>query len=397
VTVIASSSRPPYNPGFGVDPPVLAGRDEDIEHILQALRTGPRDPAFGMALIGDRGIGKTVVLNQVQYAVHDDLGWPVVALQAVPRAGLLLPLAESLRHEAGSTWQRAGALVKELDKEISVSANLLVVQARAKVRSGPAPPPAASVAALERIFRAVGEAAAKRRAGVLITIDEAHVIPKTPDLAILGAAIQLVTKRKQLPVAVLLAGLPELRRRFRGVGTFLERLEVREIGNLSRESTSYALVAPAAERGVSFAAGALDLLVDRSGGYPYLVQLLGYRAWEAAGPRRQITLADAEAGAQIAQTELNGIHQAHWDALTELERDYVYVVASHGPGPVEASVIQSALGRTPAQLSSTRSSLIEKHRVVRVAHYGAVTLVWESFGAWVARHDRSVSRRPRRR
>ena len=258
-----------------------------------------------MALIGDRGVGKTVVLNKVQKAVHDDLRWPVVAMQAVPQGGLLLPMAESIRHEAGSTWQRAGALVKVLDKEISVSANLLVVQARAKVKSGAAPP-AASVAALERIFRAVGEAAQKRNVGVLITVDEAHVIPKTPDLAVLGAAIQLVTKRRQLPVAVLLAGLPELRRRFRGVGTFLERVEVREIGNLSRESTAYALVAPAAERGVSFEADALHLLLDRSGGYPYLVQLLGYRAWEAAGRRRQITLADAESGAQVAQREMDG-------------------------------------------------------------------------------------------
>lgn len=349
-----------------------------------------------MALIGDRGVGKTVVLNKVQQAVHDDLGWPVVAMQAVPQGGLLLPMAESLRHEAGSTWQRAGALVKILDKEISVSANLLIVQARAKLQSGSAPP-AAGVAALERIFRAVGEAAKKRSVGVLITVDEAHVIPKTPDLAILGAAIQLVTKRRQLPVAVLLAGLPELRRRFRGVGTFLERIEVREIGNLSRESTAYALVAPAAERGVSFEANALQLLLDRSGGYPYLVQLLGYRAWEAAGRRRQITLADAESGAQVAQREMDGVHQAHWDALTELERDYVYIVATHGPGPVEASFIQSTLGRTPAQLSSTRNSLIEKHRVLRAAHYGAVTLVWESFGTWVALHDRHVSRRPRRR
>lgn len=375
---------------------MLAGRDSDIDYILEALRTGPRDSAFSMALIGDRGVGKTVVLNKIQSEVRETMGWPVVAMQAVPDAEILLPLAEKLREEASSTWQRVGALVKTLDKEISVSANLLVVQATAKAQSGGSAS-TASVAALERIFTAVGEAAKRRNHGVLITIDEAHVIPRLPDLAVLGAAIQLVTKRRQLPVAVLLAGLPELRQRFRGIGTFLERLDFREIGNLSKESTAYALVKPAADRGVHYEDDALALLVDASGGYPYHVQLLGQRTWEAAGRRRQIALSDAEAGAAAAQLEMDAIHQSRWDELSELERDYVYVVATHGPDPVEVSVIQDALGRTPGQLSSTRKSLIEKHRVLLPAQYGEVKLTWAGFGAWVARHERRVSGRPRRR
>ena len=56
-------SKPQYNPGFGFDPPLLAGRDEVLSKVGEALRTGPRDPDFCLALTGERGVGKTVVLN----------------------------------------------------------------------------------------------------------------------------------------------------------------------------------------------------------------------------------------------------------------------------------------------------------------------------------------------
>jgi type II secretory pathway predicted ATPase ExeA len=389
-------SSGPYNPGFGIDPPVLAGRDDEINHILAALHAGPRDHGFTSALTGDRGVGKTVVLNKVQSEVQEELHWPVIALQAVPEGEILLPLTEALRDAASSTWQRVGSLVKALDKEITVSANLLVVQASATAKSG-ASPPRANVAALERIFTAVGEAAQKRSSGVLITIDEAHVIPRTPDLAVLGAAIQLVTKRKKLPVAVVFAGLPELRQRFRGIGTFLERLNVIEIGNLTNESVAYALVKPAADELVRYDDDALDLIVDASGGYPYLVQLLGQLTWKAAAGRRQIKLSDAIAGVAAAKKEMDGIHQARWDGLTDLERDYVYIVAINGPGPVEGSTVQRALGRTSGQLSSTRAGLIGTHRILLQSDFASVKLTWEGFRKWVAAHEREVSTGPRAR
>jgi hypothetical protein len=40
------STASPYNPGFGVDPPYLAGRDEALGVMITGLTTGPRSRYF---------------------------------------------------------------------------------------------------------------------------------------------------------------------------------------------------------------------------------------------------------------------------------------------------------------------------------------------------------------
>ena len=59
--------RNPYAPGAGSPPPELAGRSEireDIRIRLERLRLGR--PAKSMMLIGLRGVGKTVLLDQMR-------------------------------------------------------------------------------------------------------------------------------------------------------------------------------------------------------------------------------------------------------------------------------------------------------------------------------------------
>src|SRR4029079_14409166 len=59
--------RNPYAPGAGSPPPELAGRNEireDIRVRLARLRLGR--PAKSMMLIGLRGVGKTVLLDQMR-------------------------------------------------------------------------------------------------------------------------------------------------------------------------------------------------------------------------------------------------------------------------------------------------------------------------------------------
>ena len=53
----------PYTPGFGVVPEVTAGRAAELDRHVAALRRGPRDPYFTQAVIGERGVGKTVYLS----------------------------------------------------------------------------------------------------------------------------------------------------------------------------------------------------------------------------------------------------------------------------------------------------------------------------------------------
>ena len=76
----------PFRPGFGVSPRVLAGRDELVEEFDTALDEGPGSPLRSVLVSGARGMGKTVILNELE-EVARGRGWLVVRL---PETGDLL-------------------------------------------------------------------------------------------------------------------------------------------------------------------------------------------------------------------------------------------------------------------------------------------------------------------
>src|SRR6266498_3677337 len=88
----ADRGRNPFTPDWGVSPPVLVGREAVLERAVTAMLAGPSDPWFTHAYFGERGVGKTVLLDEIgdQMARRD---W-VVAHAAARAGGFLAPLLE---------------------------------------------------------------------------------------------------------------------------------------------------------------------------------------------------------------------------------------------------------------------------------------------------------------
>ena len=198
---------------------------------------------------------------------------------------------------------------KDLQAQLSVglgSASATVERAHSAATGNAA-------AAFEDALGRVGSFAVRLSTGLLLTVDEAQLAPQE-DLSALALALQTVVARRLQPVAVIFGGLETFRERLAGAGTYAGRLPVDELANLEPSAARLALVEPAARRHVAWEDDALGLLVRRSGGHPYYVQLFGWHAWEAAQGDNTITLAHAKAGLKSARAELAGQYEATWPA-----------------------------------------------------------------------------------
>lgn len=74
--------RNPYRPGAGQPPPVLVGRDREIEDFdiaIQRLERGAGDRS--QLLYGLRGVGKTVLLREFT-RIAEKRNWPVRSVEA---------------------------------------------------------------------------------------------------------------------------------------------------------------------------------------------------------------------------------------------------------------------------------------------------------------------------
>ena len=374
---------PPYTPGFGRRPPVVAGRDALQDDVERVLKVGPEHPRFCRAILGRRGTGKTVLLDVIGEVASKKLGWAVLHVQALQEESLVAVLLQRIP-EAVRPWGRFVRGSKDLRAQLNTGVGLGVASGRRTVDRGHNAGTGNAAAAFEDALGRVGSFAAGHGTGLLVTVDEAQVAPQE-DVSAVARALQTVVARRLQPVAVVFGGLETFRDRLAGAGAYASRLPVEELANLEPSAARLALVEPAARRHVAWEDDALGLLVRRSGGHPYYVQLFGWHAWEAAQGEATITLAHAKAGLRSARAELAGQYEVTWGRLRPQERDYLAAVASlAGPGGSGVEGVAKMLGKEPKQLAVARDRLVHMHGLLEVPEPAQVRFVDAEMAAWVA-------------
>jgi hypothetical protein len=88
----------PFSPGAGSPPPEMAGRDAILEHARVLLgRLRAKRPEKSLLLTGLRGVGKTVLLNDIE-RIAIDAGYRTLLVEA--HEGKPLPSPPSRRRFA---------------------------------------------------------------------------------------------------------------------------------------------------------------------------------------------------------------------------------------------------------------------------------------------------------
>jgi hypothetical protein len=392
--------RNPYAPGAGQRPPELAGRDHELsafDVVLERIAHGR--PERSLVLTGLRGVGKTVLLNQLRSAAISR-GWGTGKIEARPD--------QSLRRPVSSALHMALRELRHPDQE-SMDAVLGVLKAFAlrgvggdggtvKVRdrwqpgidvpasSGRADSGDMEIDLVELLSDAAGLAADVGK-GVALFIDEMQDVQGDDVSAICAACHEL--SQQGAPLIVVGAGLPHLPAVLSASKSYSERLfRYLRIDRLDRPAADRALLAPAEREEVTFEPEALDALYAAADGYPYFVQAYGKVTWDVAAAS-PITAADVAMAAPVAEAELAvGFFGSRYDRATPAEREYMHAMAELG-GPHGAAVATSevavSLGRKPASLSPARDSLIKKGLVFS-AERGQIAFTVPHFGRYLLSH-----------
>ncbi len=365
----------PFSPGAGAPPPELVGRDPILEQARILLgRIKQKRPEKSMLLTGLRGVGKTVLLNEIERRAKAD-GFQTILIEAHEDkllGPLLAPHLRTLLYDldrmarAGNKVKRGLAVLRSFIGALKVTVGDVTLGLDIDPEQGSADSGDLEID-LPNLFVAVAEAAEEKKSAVAVLIDETQYFNQKE----LGALIMAMHKlqQRQLPLVLLGAGLPILPGLAGESKSYAERLfSFPDVGALSAEDTARALQDPAQAVGVAFKPEALKEVFRLTKGYPYFLQEWGYQAWNLATTSPITLQIVRNATATVIPRLDQNFFRVRFDRLTPSEKNFLRAMAELGPGPQRTGDVAGELGKEVTSLGPVRAKLIKKGMVYSPAH-----------------------------
>ena len=207
----------PFSPGAGSPPYELFGRESILEQARILLgRIRQKRSEKSMLLTGLRGVGKTVLLNEIDHIARERYEYKTIFIEALEdksMAALLVPDIRRMFFEldrlagVGDKVRRGFAVLKSFMGAVKVSWKDFEVGLDIDPETGTADTGDIQLD-LPNLFIALGEAAKERNASVAILIDEVQYFG-VQELSALIIAMHKMQQRR-LPLTLIGAGLPIL-------------------------------------------------------------------------------------------------------------------------------------------------------------------------------------------
>lgn len=348
--------RNPFKPGFGVSPPLLAGREGLIEEFMEAIEDGPGSAGRATLYTGARGSGKTVMLNAVEDRARQR-GWIVLSETASP--GFIDRIAR----------QQLPRLLADFDPE--------AVRRRLTGLTGPLGTGTVTWSTadthvadpgLRNQIELLTDLLAANGTGLLITLDEIHHT-QIAELRELATTVQHAF-REERELAFVGAGLASAISDVLtdDVLTFLRRAERHPLGSVGPADVARAIRQPAEAGGRTVADDALAVMVDGTRGYPFLIQLVGAQTWRLHPTAPEISIDDARLGVSNALRRLGSlVYEPALTVASPMDRSFLLAMA-HDDGPSRMADIQHRLDVDVNYASQYRLRLIAAELIESTRH-----------------------------
>ena len=381
----------PFSPGAGSPPPELAGRAPVLEQarvLLGRVLMGKAEKS--LMLTGLRGVGKTVLLNEVR-RMAQEVGYRTVLVEAHEEKALGPLIAAPLKAvffdldrmaQTGDRVKRGLRVLRSFLGGLKVKVGELEIGLDIEPETGAADSGDIEID-LPNVFEALGEAAKEKNSAVAILIDEIQYLSQKE----LGAIIMAMHRmqQRQLPVVLLGAGLPVLPGLAGESKSYAERLfAFPDIGALSEADANQAISEPAVQEGVTLTAAALTETYRLTKGYPYFIQEWGYQMWNLAVTSPiELELVQSSAEAVVRRLDQN-FFRVRFDRLTPGEKNFLRAMAQLGSGAIRSGDIANCLGVKVNSIGPVRAKLIKKGMIYSPA-YGDIAFTVPLFDEFMKR------------
>jgi hypothetical protein len=327
-----------------------------------------------MLLTGLRGVGKTVLLNEMS-RMAQNLGVRSILIEAhenKPLGVLLVPELRRLLFDLdriagmGDKARRGLGVLKSFISSLTMTVGDIEFGLDIEPERGAADSGDLEVD-LPNLLVAIGEAAEERKTAVALLIDEVQYFNASELSALIMSMHKM--QQRQLPVVLIGAGLPILPGLAGESKSYSERLfTFPEIGPLAPEDAAKAVNDPIVDADESIDEAALDEIVTLTQGYPYFLQEWGYQVWNLA-PASPITRHTVDEATDIVRQRLDeNFFRVRFDRLTPKEKTYLRAMSELGNGPYRTAEIADCLGVKITKLSPVRASLIKKGMIYSPSH-----------------------------
>lgn len=336
----------PFRPGAGHMPPHLAGRELETKEFLKLI--SQTTILENMVLTGLRGVGKTVLLDTFKpLAIANNWLWIGTDLSesaSVSEENLAIRLLTDLSVVTSNTLlsqekiSKIGFMDTEEIIENKLGFNFLFSLYQKT--------PGLVLDKLKYVLEFVWACLQPQNVqGLIFAYDEAQNLSDQTakeqyPLGILLDTFQSIQK-KNIPLMLLLTGLPTLFPKLVESRTFTERMfRVVFLKRLNEKDSREAILKPIAKNNcpVKFTEDSVNLIIEHSGGYPYFIQFICKEAYDAFLPKLAAGEDPSVPLTEITRKLDTDFFAGRWARATDRQRELLLIIAQLENSEEEFSV-----------------------------------------------------------
>lgn len=333
-----------FSPSFGNRPTYLVGREKLVDDIIAGLHTAPGSRERAVILLGQRGMGKTVLLWEL--ADRARAAGFIVATPTVASADMPERIIEKLQDDGERALK---------DKQLKLSgASLGALGFSAGLQFTREVQESKS---FQYKLTHLARRSTELGRGLLILIDELQA--NSEEIRQLVVAYQEMVG-EGLNVAMAMAGLPGAVSATLNdkVLTFLNRAKKSDLGPLPLGDVDAFLARAFADLGVEISEDGRIRASRFTAGSPYLLQLVGHHMVIRTNEAGELTDTEITTALAMAQEEFeNDICKTSLAALSETDRAFLKAMISTG-APYKTAHIAEHMGVTTDYAQKYRRRLI---------------------------------------